>query len=577
MKFFSLIVLILTPFLGKSQSTTYQVINTLDTGVGSLRESINAANSTTNGVDTIRFDGINFSGNVDLILESELFISDSLVIIGPQNRNLRIIPFTGGIRLIKQDTLSFLSLNNLQLAYAYIDQNPVNDVGGAINSKGTLKINNCYFESNFALFGGAIFALGETEITNTSFRGNVSDYSGGAIYSDENLILRNCYFESNFTTLINSAGGAVLFAGNLNHVESCTFNDNYSGSASLDGIAVTDTIILGNSIFFYSPLRLGNIFNSNPGYLISEDYNSSTDNTYSLSQPNDIIDALISMDYTYNPNINLDAFPVLDIVSGVNTGNPNLLYTDFYGRLPVCQRDRGAVENVFTVLPLNDIEFCGADSINVLAEPTHGTVTWYDSPINGTVLSNSDSLNLFVASSGSYYAEVTYLGCSNPNRIELVVISNPLPNPIVNYLGDSILSSTVGSTYQWIDCGSGLAISGATNQNLQVSLNGSYAVIVTNSDGCSDTSDCIMISDLEINESKLNSLNIYPNPAKNTLTIQGVETILNYKIIESSGKILLDEEFSTDYKIDISSIKSGIYIIQISSNEGVINLRFVKE
>ena len=81
MKFFSLIVLILTPFLGKSQSTTYQVINTLDTGVGSLRESINAANSTTNGVDTIRFDGINFSGNVDLILESELFISDSLVII----------------------------------------------------------------------------------------------------------------------------------------------------------------------------------------------------------------------------------------------------------------------------------------------------------------------------------------------------------------------------------------------------------------------------------------------------------------------------------------------------------------
>ncbi|NQW42977.1 MAG: M4 family metallopeptidase [Bacteroidetes bacterium] len=57
---------------------------------------------------------------------------------------------------------------------------------------------------------------------------------------------------------------------------------------------------------------------------------------------------------------------------------------------------------------------------------------------------------------------------------------------------------------------------------------------------------------------------VYPNPAQNTLTIEGAAELESIKITDISGRIILKTELSADNSIDIQFLKSGIYFIQFS-------------
>ena len=78
------------------------------------------------------------------------------------------------------------------------------------------------------------------------------------------------------------------------------------------------------------------------------------------------------------------------------------------------------------------------------------------------------------------------------------------------------------------------------------------------------------------------SINISPNPAKDFINISGLNPVKNYelKVINKEG--IQQSSFkissSTNYKINISSLKNGIYFLKIKDGDGiVISLKFVKE
>jgi hypothetical protein len=72
---------------------------------------------------------------------------------------------------------------------------------------------------------------------------------------------------------------------------------------------------------------------------------------------------------------------------------------------------------------------------------------------------------------------------------------------------------------------------------------------------------------------------IYPNPAKSTLNIitNDIETI-DMRIISMSGKLVKTIKLSTESKtIDISQLRTGIYILGIKQNDIIIYKKLIKE
>lgn len=80
---------------------------------------------------------------------------------------------------------------------------------------------------------------------------------------------------------------------------------------------------------------------------------------------------------------------------------------------------------------------------------------------------------------------------------------------------------------------------------------------------------------LNVNDSKLKSLTVFPNPAKEILTFS--EEISNLKITDLSGKVI-KQISNSETSINVSKLMKGTYIITATSKSGeLINRKFIKE
>lgn len=143
---------------------------------------------------------------------------------------------------------------------------------------------------------------------------------------------------------------------------------------------------------------------------------------------------------------------------------------------------------------------------------------------------------------------------------------HPLPDTTVSKQNNILTATdtTQGLSYQWIDCQNGsLPISGATNQTFVPAEDGKYAVILTNSNGCSDTSSCYVINTLSIKNNPVldKQITLYPNPTSDKITIQTQLEIRNIIVLDLQGKKLIK---STSKQVDLSKLSSGIYLINVT-------------
>ena len=84
-------------------------------------------------------------------------------------------------------------------------------------------------------------------------------------------------------------------------------------------------------------------------------------------------------------------------------------------------------------------------------------------------------------------------------------------------------------------------------------------------------------STLSITEFNNDTVSIYPNPCNDFLNIElkNELEINNITISDISGKILFVEN-NVDSRIDLTSLKTGVYLLKISSNEKVIYKKILK-
>lgn len=230
---------------------TFTVSNLNDTGLGSLREAIIDANTTT-GADTIKFQA-NMNGAIHL--SYELYITDDVSIVGSGAKNITIdADATSRIFYINDhvDGNSIdVSLSGLRLTDGYTAGR-----GGAIyNYDENLALNGMVLDGNFAAgSGGAIAQFhGNLTIINSTVSNNVSLYNGGGVYAPlwydgDSLTIKGSTISGN---VASSDGGGLYTAASAGLIENSTISGNsgtHGGGVYIDGgvWTIKDTTISNN-------------------------------------------------------------------------------------------------------------------------------------------------------------------------------------------------------------------------------------------------------------------------------------------------------------------------------------------
>lgn len=214
----------------------------------------------------------------------------------------------------------------------------------------------------------------------------------------------------------------------------------------------------------------------------------------------------------------------------------------------------------------------------------------YDYTLNITIKYSSSSTDVIESCvpitwmDGNTYSSTTNtpthvltnsVGCDSTITLDLTI--NAVLNTVTDNGDGSFTADASGVTYQWVDCNNSYApLAGETGQTFTPTQNGSYAVIVDNSD-CADTSACVEVATIGLEELK-GEFKIFPIPADDELFIQAhIQGAYQFKITDLLGKELVRKELNNE-PINIQFLPSGTYLLEISNGTNIVHrCTFVKE
>ena len=84
------------------------------------------------------------------------------------------------------------------------------------------------------------------------------------------------------------------------------------------------------------------------------------------------------------------------------------------------------------------------------------------------------------------------------------------------------------------------------------------------------------LSTENVMENVYNNVKIFPNPAKNSLTLQSEDTTNEVKILNSIGQIVKEFSFESNITIDIKDLNEGVYFVQIMGENPITKKLVVK-
>lgn len=195
----------------------------------------------------------------------------------------------------------------------------------------------------------------------------------------------------------------------------------------------------------------------------------------------------------------------------------------------------------------------------------------------------------YVSPSGDHTWEVsgTYMdtipnaeGCDSIMTIALTI--NELEEATATQDGNTLVADVEQAGYQWLDCDNGNAtIDGATAQVFAPTQSGNYAVTITVG-ACVLTSECYQVLLVGVESAQgLTRMDAYPNPTANSITITDGTMRSNalVTISDLQGRVVmqLPNMSGTALTMDISSLPSGIYTVQVMENGSVAHTKVIRQ
>ena len=192
---------------------------------------------------------------------------------------------------------------------------------------------------------------------------------------------------------------------------------------------------------------------------------------------------------------------------------------------------------------------------------------WY---FNGSPIAGATNFTHVVYQSGIYSViAINPTGCVSFSDTLSAVYCNPLLNPSISLISTNnlILSNyPASSVIEWYMDGE--LITDQQNDTITPIANGTYSAQITDSFGCSYITNDFQLS-VSIQEFETGQWMVYPNPAKDVMTIQVEDKMVGatIELLDLSGRLLRSSIIDkTTSLFDVSIFPSGTYFIYLDNN-----------
>lgn len=219
------------------------------------------------------------------------------------------------------------------------------------------------------------------------------------------------------------------------------------------------------------------------------------------------------------------------------------------------------------ITPLTPSGFCWGGSSLLATNIYSGGVTyqWLKSAV---AIAGATSNTYSASEAGTYNCQVSVSGTCTFTGTPIVVKEHPLPDPIITRSGSTLKAQEYYVTYQWYRDLS--PIYGATTSMLPAATAGMYKVRVTDTNGCQAVSATYVLAGGSVTDVEdvagQESFRIYPNPARNQFTIEGISAKEVY-VFNSVGSLIMRSAAQSAY--DISLVPAGAYWVAIIDQKGL--------
>jgi len=181
---------------------------------------------------------------------------------------------------------------------------------------------------------------------------------------------------------------------------------------------------------------------------------------------------------------------------------------------------------------------------------------------------------------GLYYVSTTNGTCTaSSTAVNVIPVSGPPAVTITN--NNHTLSSSVTDTsftYQWYL--GAIPFPGAITPTLDLTSNGCYYLLITDANGCTSTSDTICDQSVGVSELQSGYFTVKPNPSDGSFILEmpAMNTVSEIIITDISGKRVYNstmESNATSKNMDIKSLGSGVYFLQVKSERSIHTERII--
>lgn len=239
--------------------------------------------------------------------------------------------------------------------------------------------------------------------------------------------------------------------------------------------------------------------------------------------------------------------------------------------------------------------FCQGDSIILTATLGYQSYLWS---------TGSQTPSSYANSGGTYIVTVTSLnGCTNSTSVQVTTYPNPPvtispASKVLICLGDTVpfsVTNNAGYTYQWYR--NAIPLAGETTSSFNAFSNGLYSCMVTDQNSCDSITQGVRVKIICLppfdEQSKIENGTVTPFATEMMVFYDMSTTTAHIKInnknstnfhvqlTDVTGKVLYNNYGLAsipdyEYKIDCSSLTSGIYLITLKSNHETLTGKLVK-
>jgi PKD repeat protein len=176
---------------------------------------------------------------------------------------------------------------------------------------------------------------------------------------------------------------------------------------------------------------------------------------------------------------------------------------------------------------------------------------------------------------------------SNANGSDTLTLPNfitvyPFPSPQgILQNGDTLFANQGAVSYQWFHDGN--LIPGATGYYYIATESGNFNVVATDNNGC-EVEAVIFDVIARIPVMNEGSMFTYPNPVRNELELvlpDGYSGMPEIKIMDITGievrRLLTNPTVSDRWKVDVSDLPAGVYVLNLQDNKHQLITKFVKQ